>query len=355
MVLSIEDLDMKGLAKHTPDEVLAEVLDVAEVKYSFRDFYHRWEHQQWQATEIDLTTDAGQWSGLPEPVRNTLTEVMGQFYNGEESVTRNLGPILLAAPRVEHEIFLATQIVDEARHLVFFERYFKEVVHMDGDVEAHLAAIKPTYSRWYSTLFFDERLGLDGRADDLRQNPKDIGLYVETVALYHLVLEAGLALLGQRFLLDMCRGLNVLPGFYEGFMAVTRDESRHVGGGVRIIREVIENEPALAERVMNVMYESIPYTVRLITPPDADFDMDLVNYVPENYLQSPQEQHRYSLQHIMKRMRSAGLQADQVNALGAFAWTEFEKSLAESEERTGAEHFARSFPDDHAKGAARVA
>src|SRR5713101_8305625 len=156
MAVNIEELDIKGLAKHTPDEVLAEVLDVAEVKYSFRDFYHRWEHQQWQATEVDLTTDAAQWSGLPDPVRDTLTEVMGQFYNGEESVTRNLGPILLAAPRVEHEIFLATQIVDEARHLVFFERYFKEVVHMDGDVEAHLAAIKPTYSRWYSTLFFDE-------------------------------------------------------------------------------------------------------------------------------------------------------------------------------------------------------
>ena len=355
MATKIEDLDIKSLAKHTPDEVLAEVLDVAEVKYSFRDFYHRWEHQQWQATEIDLTTDAQQWPGLPDPVRSTLTEVMSNFYNGEESVTRNLGPILLAAPRVEHEIFLSTQIVDEARHLVFFERYFKEVVHMDGDVEAHLASFKPQYSRWYSTLFFDERLGLDGRADALRADPSDIGLYAETVALYHLVLEAGLALLGQRFLLDMCRGLDVLPGFYEGFMAVTRDESRHVGGGVRIIRELIENDPAIADRVMKVMYESIPYTVRLISPPDEDFDMELVNYVPEQYIQSPQEQHRYSLTHIMKRMRSAGLSAENVNALGEFAWIQFEKSLGEWEERTGEEHFARQFADDHAKGAAKVA
>jgi len=106
---------------------------------------------------------------------------------------------------------------------------------------------------------------------------------------------------------------------------------------------------------MGVMYESIPYTVRLITPPDGDLDLDLVNYVPEEYLQSPQEQHRYSLTHIMKRMRSAGLSADDVNALGAFAWVEFEKSLAEYEERNGEEHFARQFADDHAKGAARVA
>jgi hypothetical protein len=235
---------------------------------------------------------------------------------------------------------------------------------MDGDVEAHLASFKPQYSRWYSALFFDEQLGLDGRADELRANPNDIGLYAETVALYHLVLEAGLALLGQRFLLDMCRGLDVLPGFYEGFMAVTRDESRHVGGGVRIIRELIENDPiggsrsapsSIADRVMSVMYESIPYTVRLVNPPDEDFDLELVNYVPEQYIQSPQESHRYSLTHIMKRMRSAGLALEDVNALGEFAWKEFEKSLAEWEERTGEEHFARQFTDDHAKGAARVA
>lgn len=355
LATKIEDLDIKGLAKHTPDEVLAAVLDVAEVKYSFRDFYYRWEHQQWQATEIDLTKDAEQWPGLPVPVSSTLAEVMSNFYHGEESVTRNLGPILLAAPRIEHEIFLSTQIVDEARHLVFFERYFKEVVRMEGDVEAHLASFRPQYSRWYSTLFFDERLGLDGRADSLRQDPKNLGLYAETIALYHLVLEAGLALLGQRFLLDMCRGLGVLPGFYEGFMAVTRDESRHVGGGVRIIRELIENDAEMAKRVLDVMYESIPYTVRLISPPDEDFDAELIQYVPEDYLQSPQESHRYSLTHIMKRMRSAGLSAGDVNALGEYAWKEFEKTLSEWEERTGEEHFARSFPDDHAKGAAKVA
>jgi ribonucleoside-diphosphate reductase beta chain len=355
VVTKIEELDIKGLAKHTPDEVLAAVLDVAEVKYSFRDFYHRWEHQQWQATEVDLTKDAEQWPGIPAVVTKTLADVMANFYNGEESVTRNLGPILLAAPRIEHEIFLSTQIVDEARHLVFFERYFKEVIGQDGDAEAHIASFMPQYSRWYKTLFFDDRLGLDGRSDALRRHPDDIGLYAETITLYHLVLESGLALLGQRFLLDICRGLDVLPGFYEGFMAVTRDESRHVGGGVRIIRELLENDRSLSERVLNVMYESIPHTVRLVQPPDEDFDLELVRYIPEGYLQSPQEGHRYSMTHIMKRMRAAGLSADQVNALGEFGWTEFEKAIGEWEERTGQEHFARGFPDDHAKGAAKVA
>lgn len=354
MKTKIEQLDIKGLADHTPDEVLDEVLTAAEVSYSFRDFYHRWEHQQWQATEIDFGKDIVDWASLPDVVRVTGLRAMAGFYQGEESVTRNLAPLLLAAPRIEHELFLSTQIVDEARHLVFFERFFKEVVGREGDVETHLAELRPEHSRWYAALFFDSAIGLDGRADKLRRRPTDIGLYAEMVALYHLVLETGLALLGQRFLLDMCRGLGVLPGFYQGFMAVTRDESRHVGGGVRIIRELCENDPAIAGQVMKVMYESIPHAVRLIHPPDRDIDPELIQYVPEGYLQSPQESHRYSLTHIMKRLVAAGFSREDVNPLGAFAWSEFEDALDEWEERTSSTHLARSFPDEHAKGPAAV-
>jgi ribonucleoside-diphosphate reductase beta chain len=355
MATKIEDLDIKGLAKHTPDEVLDEVLTVAEVKYSFRDFYHRWEHQQWKATEIDFTQDKLDWAVMPELVKENMLGAMAGFYQGEESVTRNLGPMLLAAPRIEHEIFLSTQIVDEARHLVFFERFFTEVVGLSGDVQDQLGEIRSWHGPWYSTLFFDEKLGLDARADRLRRDTKDIKLYAEIVTLYHMILEAGLALLGQRFLLDMCRGLKVLPGFYEGFMAVTRDESRHVGGGVRILRELRENDPSLDEHILKVMRESIPFSVRLITPPDEDYDPEMINYVPEEYLQSPQESHRYSMTHILKRLTAAGFPKEDINELGAYAWEEFEKAIGEWEERTGGEHFSRMFADEHAKGPAKVA
>jgi hypothetical protein len=49
------------------------------------------------------------------------------------------------------------------------------------------------------------------------------------------------------------------------------------------------------------------------------------------------------------------LSVDQANSLGELGWAEFEKALAEWEERTGQDHFARGFPEDHAKGPARVA
>ena len=358
MAVKIEDLDIKGLAKHTPDEVLAEVLDVAEVKYSFRDFYHRWEHQQWQATEVDLTKDAAQWAGLPAPVSTTLTEVMSQFYNGEESVTRNLGPLLIAAPRVEHEIFLSTQIVDEARHLVFFERYFNEVVGMDGDAETHIASFKPKYSRWYSTLFFDERLGLDGRADGLRQNPGDIGLYAETVALYHLILEAGLALLGQRFLLDMCRGLDVLPGFYIGFMAVTRDESRHVNYGVYALRKAFE--AGLHDHIVESAREYMDGPCDLLTrpidkivlPPD-----EMMALVPEELRQGNFfEEWDFPLVQLRKRLGGAGIRSESIDELDQFWWNRVAANVEGYEERFGEPHPAiERDPDGYTRLRERVA
>lgn len=353
-VQELEQLDIDGLAAHTADEILDTVLPVAERRYSYDDFYARWERQHWLATEIDFTVDRQQYVQLPESLRQELVGTFAAFYQGEESVTRNLAPLLLAAPRTEHEIFLTTQTVDEARHTVFFQRVFNEVVGWDGHAEDHLAQLRGSYSPWYSNLFFGEK-GLDGVADRLRQDPGDVGLFAETVTLYHLTLETGLALVGQRFLLDLCRAFDVLPGFYKGFMAVTRDESRHVGFGVRVIRELIEQDATIADRVMDAMFSYMPDVVRLIQPPDQDDNRQLAEMIPPQFFMSPQDGHRYALTHVLKRLSAAGIDAARVNELGAYAWGEFEKALGEFEDRTGRPHFAREFADDHAKGAARVA
>ncbi|HVE91812.1 MAG TPA: ribonucleotide-diphosphate reductase subunit beta [Actinomycetota bacterium] len=350
----LESMDIEGLARHTPDELLDNVLTVAERRYTYDDFYQRWESQHWLATGIDFSVDAEQWPKLPQALRNEMLGTMAAFYQGEQSVTQNLAPLMMAAPRIDHEIFLTTQTVDEARHVVFFRRFFNDVIKLEGGTQEHLERFRPYYGRWYTNLFFGPR-GLDGRGDALRKNPSDIGLFVETVTLYHLVLEAGLALLGQRFLLDLCRNLGVLPGFYKGFMAVTRDESRHVGFGVRVLRELREADPSLGPRIMDVMRESIPDVVRLTHPPDQDHNLELLEVIPAEFVIGPQEAHRYAFTHILKRLSAVGFGTDEVNELGEFAWAEFEKALGEWEARTGGTHYARLYEKDHALGPARVA
>ena len=58
---------------------------------------------------------------------------LGSFYIGEERVTADLAPFLLAAPSGEVEMFLATQLVDEARHTAFFDRFGGEVMALSAD------------------------------------------------------------------------------------------------------------------------------------------------------------------------------------------------------------------------------
>ena len=48
-------------------------------------------------------------------------------------MTADLAPFLQAAPTGEIELFLATQLVDEARHAAFFDRFGAEVMCLSAD------------------------------------------------------------------------------------------------------------------------------------------------------------------------------------------------------------------------------
>ena len=56
------------------------------------------------------------------------------FFYGEDAVADGLSPYIEAAPKEEQKYFLATQQVDEARHAVFFHRFFKEVIGVEGSI-----------------------------------------------------------------------------------------------------------------------------------------------------------------------------------------------------------------------------
>ena len=68
------------------------------------------------------------WEALSEIQRKSALWTYSMFFYGEDSVTDNLSPYIDAAPKEEQKYFLATQQVDEARHSVFFHRFFKEVI-----------------------------------------------------------------------------------------------------------------------------------------------------------------------------------------------------------------------------------
>src|ERR1041385_5384392 len=86
--------------------------------------YRRWEKQQWAVSDLDLSQDRADWLSLPESARIVMQHTMTLFFIGEQAVTATLAPVLYAPPREDERIFLAPQIADEARHTVFFQRFF---------------------------------------------------------------------------------------------------------------------------------------------------------------------------------------------------------------------------------------
>src|SRR5207245_5610285 len=115
--------------------------------------YRRWETQQWAVSELDFSQDREDFGHLLEGIQQVLRRTMTAFFLGEQAVTDTLSPILHAAPLEDERIFLATQIADEARHTVFFQRFFEEVLAVGGGLHAALEAINPRATEGFRRIF----------------------------------------------------------------------------------------------------------------------------------------------------------------------------------------------------------
>ncbi|MGH2700724.1 MAG: ribonucleotide-diphosphate reductase subunit beta [Actinomycetota bacterium] len=236
---------------------------------SYEKLYRQWERTNWSATEIDFSRDAEDWSTkLDDKQRDALLWNYSLFLVGEEAVARDLTPVLDAAPGFPESIFLTTQIVDEARHHVFFDRFMREVAGLGNDTKSTLSAVDP-YLTWGFRQVFDE---LDRVTDRLRRKPKDRELLTQSVALYHVVVEAMLAIAGQHFIQRYLRERDILPGFFEGMNNVSRDESRHVAFGVKFLGELVRGSKGCRDAAIELWERVLPWSVGVFIPPNFDRD-----------------------------------------------------------------------------------
>ena len=100
---------------------------------TYEDLYRRWEGGNWSAYDIDFSEDRKGWESLSDIQRRSAMWIYSMFFYGEDRVTDTLAPYITAAPTEEQAYFLATQQVDEARHAIFFHRFFKEVIGVGGE------------------------------------------------------------------------------------------------------------------------------------------------------------------------------------------------------------------------------
>lgn len=286
------------------DRALAALDRVVEAAPSYRKLFSRWESQAWSSEAIDFARDRLDWrSGrLSADQREFLSWGLSAFFLGEERVTTELLPFAIAVPSHEARAFLATQISDEARHMVFFDRFLREVLETDAPtLTRNLERARPAMSRAWCELFDGI---LHDSAEALRRDPSDTGALVRGVTVYMIVIEGTLALTGSRFIMRGLREHDLLPGFCEGFTAVNRDESRHVGFGVRFLADAVRTDAAHRRTVEETLRETLPVATLALVPPMVEDPLSFTT----PFGHSSSEMYEYALRSLAKRLAAIGME-----------------------------------------------
>jgi ribonucleoside-diphosphate reductase beta chain len=267
---------------------------------TYGELYALWERSNWRAHELDFSVDKAQWLATPTEGQVHTAFSMGSFYVGEERVTADLAPFLLAAPSGEIEAFLATQLVDEARHAVFFDRFASEVMALSADdLRGRLEEMEEGLLGPWHFLFDDS---LRGVANRLKDRPDDLELFVEGIVTYHMVTEGVLAMTGQRTILDYTEAHGLYPGFREGFTKVEQDEHRHIAFGVRFLRDVCEERPEMRSVVLSTLERLLPEAAEVFAPPEAKSTVEFVSYAYHS-----SQIYGYAYMALKRRMKAIGI------------------------------------------------
>jgi ribonucleoside-diphosphate reductase beta chain len=268
---------------------------------SYEQLYALWERQNWRAHELDFTVDREHWLVSPAEAQQHTAFSIGSFYVGEERVTADLAPFLLAAPSGEVEAFLATQLVDEMRHAVFFDRWASEVMGLEsGSFRERLDEIEDRMLGPWHFLFDDS---LREIAKRIKDRPDDLELFVEGIVTYHMVTEGVLAMPGQRIMIEYTADHHLYPGFNEGFRLVEQDEHRHIAFGVRFLKDVCDERPEMKGVILRRLEELLPQAAEVFCPPEADDPSDFVSYGHHS-----SQIYGFAYQALKRRMAAIGIE-----------------------------------------------
>jgi ribonucleoside-diphosphate reductase beta chain len=268
---------------------------------TYEQLYALWERQNWRAHELDFSLDREHWLISPSEAQQHTAFSVGSFYVGEERVTADLAPFLLAAPSGEVEAFLATQLVDEMRHAVFFDRWATEVMALEaGSFRDRLKEIEERMLGPWHFLFDDS---LRDVANRIKERPDDLELFVEGIVTYHMVTEGVLAMPGQRIMIEYTAEHEVYPGFNKGFRLVEQDEHRHIAFGVRFLKDVCEERPEMRKVILDTLEKLLPEAAEVFVPPEADDPSDFVSYGHHS-----SQVYGFAYQALKRRMAAIGIE-----------------------------------------------
>lgn len=259
--------------------------------------YRHWEEGQWSPWDVDLSADGEQWQELTD--RSLVSFVLDSLMVAEERITTKLSGLVGAYGSEEEATFLATQQVDEARHMQFYARFQDEVVADPAAIAMHIQRARDQVSPAFRILF-DEKLV--AAHDRLLADPADVEAKVAFVTIYHQILEGTLGLTTFEFTTRFMEREGLLPGFVAGYTKIHHDEHRHIGYGTWYLREAIARCPGMADVVRATMIDLMPAVADSLTPPDGA-DASVLGA-------SADELRTFALSGLSRRLKLIGLSLD---------------------------------------------
>lgn len=217
--------------------------------------YRRWEESQWNPFEVDLEADRGQWASMDEEDRALIYWALSSLMVAEERITTKFSGLVGAHGSEEEATFLATQQVDEARHMQFYARFRDEVIASPELIAAHVTSAREQVSDAFRHIFDRE---LVAAHEELVAAPRDLAAKVRFVTIYHLILESTLGLTSFRFITGYLDDQALLPGFVDGYSRIHHDETRHIGYGIWFLRETVRESPGSADVIRETLRDLLP-------------------------------------------------------------------------------------------------
>lgn len=217
----------------------------------------------WDPMSFDLAADRRDWKRLPDDRRDDLLGTTTLFQAGEEAVTIDLLPLVMAVARrgwLEEEIYLTSFLWEEAKHTEFFRRWLDQVPQV-GAQDLH-AYIGPNYRR----LFFEELPAAMGR---LLDDDSDEAL-ARALTTYNMVIEGVLAEAGYHSYAQQLEQGRLFPGLAGALKLISRDETRHIRFGVYLLQRLIAADRHSWEVVQRRMDEVVPLVLGMF---EGDEDM----------------------------------------------------------------------------------
>ena len=215
----------------------------------------------WNPSDFDFAKDREDWNAMNDERRDALLQLTGAFLAGEEAVTLDLLPLVLAVARqgrIEEEMFLTTFLFEEAKHMDFFSRWLREVTN---------SATLPPASEPSIQLFDVE---LPNVMNTLLEDQSPVAMARASVT-YNMIIEGVLAETGYKNYHRSLAVNDLMPGLCAGLVNIKRDESRHIAYGVYLLSRLVAEDHSAWDAIEQRMAELQPVTQAIILAGYEDY------------------------------------------------------------------------------------